>query len=559
MVCLCAVYLLVVLLLALAKASVTEQTFSGHSDGSEKIGGPEGTSNFGSFEGTAGPSERNGTGRLLVVPMDGSHWTVMKAVAEELGRRGHTVLVLMPEVSMRLDSGKHYMSKTFPVPYTQDLFNQLMKNSEQLIGTRPGLMERISGKLKHMREIMNLMISTSESLLFNYELVEFLRKQEFDAVLTDPMIPSGAVLAFNLSLPAIYMLRGLPCGMDAIATVCPDPPSYSPRFFTKNTDRMCFTERVLNVVVYMLEPVMCKLLYWWFDDVASRFLQRSVSMPEILNTAAVWLLRYDFTLEFPKPQAPNTVLIGGLNCAVTKPLDPEVLEFVEGSEHGIVVFTLGSLVPAMPKEKAAIFFQAFSRIPQRVLWRYMGEVPHEVPANVKLMKWLPQNDLLGHPKARAFITHGGSHGIYEGICHAVPMVMMPLFGDQGDNVKRLVSRGVGVVLNFYDITADLLVDALDAIINDSSYKERMMKLSALHNDQPVKPLDLAVYWTEYVMRHKGAEHLRSAAHKLNWFQYHSLDVFGFLLVVTVIVVTVMMKCCMLCLRCSRKLQKRKEE
>lgn len=44
----------------------------------------------------------------------------------------------------------------------------------------------------------------------------------------------------------------------------------------------------------------------------------------------------------------------------------EVLEFVEGSEHGIVVFTLGSLVPAMPKEKATIFLQAFSRIPQRV-------------------------------------------------------------------------------------------------------------------------------------------------------------------------------------------------
>jgi len=41
--------------------------------------------------------------------------------------------------------------------------------------------------------------------------------------------------------------------------------------------------------------------------------------------------------------------------------------FVNGSgEHGIVVFTLGSLVSSMPKEKAAIFFEAFSKIPQRV-------------------------------------------------------------------------------------------------------------------------------------------------------------------------------------------------
>lgn len=86
-----------------------------------------------------------------------------------------------------------------------------------------------------------------------------------------------------------------------------------------------------------------------------------------------------------------------------------------------------------------------------------------------------------------------------------------------------------------------------------------MKLSALHHDQPINPLDLAVYWTEYVMRHKGAEHLRSAAHNLNWFQYHSLDVLGFLLVVMVIVVTVMMKFCVLCLRCYKNLQKKKEE
>lgn len=127
----CAVCLLVVLLLCSAwvKTSVTEGTFSGILDGSEKIVGSEGTS---SFDGIRGPTERKRTGRLLVVPMDGSHWTVMKAVAEELGRRGHTVLVLMPEISMRLDSGTHYKSKTFPVPYTQDLFNQLTKTSQQL-------------------------------------------------------------------------------------------------------------------------------------------------------------------------------------------------------------------------------------------------------------------------------------------------------------------------------------------------------------------------------------------------------------------------------------------
>lgn len=73
----------------------------------------------------------------------------------------------------------------------------------------------------------------------------------------------------------------------------------------------------------------------------------------------------------------------------------------------------------------------------------------------------------GHPNARAFVTHAGTHGIYEGICNAVPMVMLPLFGDQSDNVQRMVARGVGEMLNIYDITAEQILTTLNKVINDS--------------------------------------------------------------------------------------------
>ena len=48
------------------------------------------------------------------------------------------------------------------------------------------------------------------------------------------------------------------------------------------------------------------------------------------------------------------------------------------------------------------------------------------------------------------MTHGGIHGVYEGICNAVPMLMFPLFGDQGENVHRMVARGVAEKLSIYD-------------------------------------------------------------------------------------------------------------
>ncbi|KAI4883049.1 hypothetical protein NFI96_027530 [Prochilodus magdalenae] len=302
---------------------------AGETGDTEQTGGIGGTGGTGGPEGSdrAGKTEKHGgsgwTGKLLVVPIDGSHWTGMKAVAEELGRRGHTVVVVMPEIRIRLDSGKHYITKTFPVPYGQKVLDDLQaRNVEVMQITPPPLLERISTRISNLKKFAAYQRETSEALLFNQELMDFLREQEFDAVLCSPVVPTGAILAYNLSLPAVYMLRGLPCGMDATATACPDPPSYVPRFFTKSTDRMRWRERVVNMLVSVVEPVLCKVLYWSFEDVAARLMDRSVSLAEILSSGAMWLMRYDFTVEFPKPLMPNMVLIGGFNCAITNPLIP---------------------------------------------------------------------------------------------------------------------------------------------------------------------------------------------------------------------------------------------
>lgn len=64
----------------------------------------------------------------------------------------------------------------------------------------------------------------------------------------------------------------------------------------------------------------------------------------------------------------------------------------------------------------------------------------------------------------------------------------------------------------------------------------MKELSAVIRNQPQSALDRAVYWTEYVIRHKGAPHLRSVAADLPWYQYLLLDVM-FVLTTGVLLVT----------------------
>lgn len=82
-----------------------------------------------------------------------------------------------------------------------------------------------------------------------------------------------------------------------------------------------------------------------------------------------------------------------------------------------------------------------------------------------------------------------------------------------------------------------------------------MWLKTIHQDQLIKPLDRAVFSIEFVIRHKGAKHLRPASYKLTWFQYHFLDVIGFLLASVATVTFLVIKCCLFC---CRKFKKRKK-
>ncbi|XP_032549747.1 UDP-glucuronosyltransferase 1-1-like isoform X4 [Chiroxiphia lanceolata] len=490
-------------------------------------------------------------GKLLVVPIDGSHWLSMRPVVERLRQRGHDLVVVAPQTNLRIRPSGLYTLKTYSVSYTREYVEAEFRQ----MGHRSFTPQPFLEKLAKIANFTTMFLDSCRRLLADRELIQYLEESRFDAVFMDPFFPCGQIVAEHLSLPSVYFVRGLPCSLDSQATLCPSPPSYIPRFSTRLTDRMNFLQRLGNLVASLSSSLACSFLYSPYDPLIREFLRREATVPELLGHAALWLLKYDFVFEFPRPLMPNMVLVGGTGCTRENKLSREFETIVNASgEHGIVVFSLGSMVSEIPMKKAMEIADALGTVPQTVLWRYTGPTPPNLPQNVKLVKWLPQNDLLAHPKTRAFITHGGSHGIYEGICNAVPMVLMPLFGDQMDNAKRVESRGAGLTLNILEMTSQDISTALRAVINDKTYKENIQRLSDLHLDRPIHPLDLAVHWVEFVMRHKGAPHLRPAAHDLNWVQYHSLDVLGFLLLVLLLSLFISFKCCLCCCRrfCGKK-------
>ncbi|XP_043930960.1 UDP-glucuronosyltransferase 1A1-like isoform X3 [Protopterus annectens] len=457
--------------------------------------------------------------KLLVVPADGSHWLSMQILVEEMAQRGHDVVVLVPEANMLIEASTDCKLQHFPVPYSKEDFQGVIDGIRENFLNKTSALQGSLGIILQLQRLTALFFNACESLMSNEEILKLLKSENFDAILADAFTPCGSILAHYISVPLIHFLKAIPCGLEHQALQCPSPPSYIPRMLLEFSDHMMFFQRMANFLFAFTEPMVCKVIYSSFEDLAKKVLQKHISLQEMMSYAAIWLVKYDFISEYPRPLMPNMVLIGGINCKQNKHLSP-------------------------------------------VLWRYTGPVPPNLAENTKVLKWLPQNDLLAHPKTRAFITHGGSHGIYEAICNGVPMIMVPLFGDQPGNVQRMERRGAGITLSFHDITSQKLLDALEAVINTTRYKDRMMELSAVHKDRPVEPLDLAVHWIEFVMRHKGANHLRPAAHDLNWIQYHSLDVIAFLAAIILIVVYIEFKCCLFCCKklfCKRFQQKSKSE
>ena len=120
----------------------------------------------------------------------------------------------------------------------------------------------------------------------------------------------------------------------------------------------------------------------------------------------------------------------------------------------------------MPETLRKALVNAFSKLKQRVIWKWETETMPDLPKNVKLAKWLPQQDILGHPKIRLFMTHGGLLSTEEAVYHGVPLIGIPVFGDQDWNMKNSEQLGFARTLELRGLTEGSILAAVNEILNE---------------------------------------------------------------------------------------------
>uniref|UniRef100_A0A8C5FR93 UDP-glucuronosyltransferase n=1 Tax=Gadus morhua TaxID=8049 RepID=A0A8C5FR93_GADMO len=482
-------------------------------------------------------------GKVLVYPVDGSHWINMKIVIEELHTRGHSIDVIRASDSWYIrEESPLYSSITIPVETPVENFfliylDNFMKRERASAFTN----------LKLIWQFMS-MISKAHSMncdilgriLDDESLVQRLSDAQYDLVLTDPAFATGVVLAKYLKLPLVLNVRWITSG-DGQFAIAPSPLSYIPVPGSGLTDKMSFTERTQNMLFHSLVVFQERFMVGpSYHAICDKYIEGGCDIISLIQEADIWLFRSDFVFDFPRPTMPNVVYIGGFQCKPAQPLPSGLEEFVQSAgEHGVIIMTLGTLVNALPDDIAEEIASVFAKMPQKVIWRNIGKRPSTLGNNTLIVDWMPQKDLLGHPQTKVFVAHGGTNGVQEAIYYGVPVLGIPLFFDQYDNLLRLQERGAGKILKLAEVNGRTFEQGLGEVLHQDSYRNNMQRLS------------------QYVMRHKGAPHLRTESYRMPWYSYYSIDVMMTLsAAVTIFLLSIVIMFRFLCCR-GRRISKSK--
>lgn len=310
------------------------------------------------------------------------------------------------------------------------------------------------------------------------------------------------------------------------------PLSHIPHLLLPYKDEMTFKQRAYNFYLSIYDNFFRRFHYFpRMQSQAEKHFGRFIEGPlpsvrDLEKKISLMMINSHRSIDIPRPTIAGLVNVGGIHIKPARPLPSDIQTFIDGAKHGVVYFSLGSYMKStdMPKDKIKMLMDGFARLKQRVIWKYEDENIKNLPKNVMVKKWMPQNDILAQENVILFMTHGGLFGSQEGIYWAKPMLCIPLYGDQHRNTIKAVQEGYALSLVLSEMTSDLLVQKVNEMISNKKYTQKAKALSNRFRDNPISPKDEAMYWIEYIIRHKGAKHLKSKAVDMSLWEYLALDI-----------------------------------
>eukprot|EP00884_Botryococcus_braunii_P009348 jgi/Botrbrau1/18414/Bobra.0072s0007.1 len=479
----------------------------------------------------------NGEGaRIIAVPLPGapSHIYAMYKICDRLIIRGHEVLMVLAEGDINSLTRWDLESKIKIISH-RTVYKEVEWREQSRLAR---FKDPVSGGIIGVK----MWARTCDVLLGDDELLERIREYKANIVFGDWAYFCQLAIAEKLKLPRVTF-SNVPI-IDPVHTTwdkstgrrmnIPNILAYVPQVGTGLQSPMGFLGRIKNTVSY---AVIQFVDYFIFHQMIYRPLGKKhgidMGSREALRRGILNLFNVDFALEYPRPLVPSVKLIGPVMPEEPQELRGEMQEFYKLYEDSGIVYVSFGTVCSLDKTEIEEVAIALSQLPVGVLWKLdpaelpanMGIAELNLRANVKVVRWAPQNDILGHPLTRAFLTHGGINGLYEAAYHATPIVGLPMIADQLDNVMKAVHHGFGLQVSpKRGIKSVEIGLALRTILENDSYQKAAARVSKRLKSRIRAPAEEGADWVEHALNTSGDPYLRTPEDDLSVFVLFGMDV-----------------------------------
>ncbi|KAG5317481.1 UDB17 glucuronosyltransferase, partial [Pseudoatta argentina] len=375
------------------------------------------------------------------------------------------------------------------------------------------------------------------------KLLEMIKIVEFDIILQDITLNECLYGLWEIAKGKPPIVGYIPYGpapwlKDLIGG--PSYPTVRPYTYLSIVKPIGLWQKTWNTVCFTVDDF---IRHYYYLPIIQRLAEKYVGhtirpLHEIEKSSInILLLNSHPAFDYGIPLPPNTLEIAGLNAQAIKPIDGEIVvtypedmrAFLDGAKNGVIIISLGTNVKwkfiGLNKVKTVLL--ALSKLKQRVLWKLDIEVPFEIPNNLMIVKWMPQNEVLSHKNVRAIWTHGGLLSAQEAIWKGVPMIVMPFYVDQKLNAQKLVAKDVGIYLDVKTLSTHTVLHAVEEILYNERYTRNMKQLSSEFRDRPIPPLDLAIWGIEFAVRHPNGTLVTPLRYQ-SWMEQNLIDVYAFL-------------------------------
>ncbi|XP_034669558.1 UDP-glucuronosyltransferase 2B15-like [Drosophila subobscura] len=476
----------------------------------------------------------------LFTSLSPSHLIIQMSAVKALAERGHNVTVvtvLQPAVSHKDINVIRVPLSAEESQYLSDLFAEMSRNDDKnmlyamfrMFGQMGFMSQKMADAFKdpRVRDLYDNKENRFDLVLSGFALNDY--QMGFAQKVKAPLI----VLATMPPGPLLNYLIGNP-----------EELSYVPGMndSVEKGEGMSFTQRLSGYLMGLGYKLFSRMIERRSQKYYKELFGDDPNMPEysemMKNASLVFFASHALSEGPVRPNVPGVVEIGGIQIKDTPtPLPQNMEEFLANATNGGILLSLGSNVQGkhLSPDTVHKMFNVLSKLKERVIWKWedLENTPGKSD-NILYSKWLPQDDILAHPKIKLFINHAGKGGLTEAQYHGKPMLSLPVFGDQPANADGMVKKGFGLTLNLLTLEEQPFREGIEEILSNPKYSQTVSTFSKLYRDRPLTARESVIYWTEYVIRHHGAPHLQSPVMHMSFIAANNLDIYAILAIIVVV-------------------------